>query len=198
MSYLVINATTPAVLKKTTAYTQACEWVLELIPGTEHAVVAPLERRSLTRFTELELRLLAKNSFPSVPVTGAGDYKAVLDFVYDTLLTMPEDNADFISKKVVADETPAPEPKASKTVLVTASSAQRPTPVPGKRPSGGVTAKVWAVCDELAEREVVSEFSPENWKTFRTTVVTTCTDLGVDPSTAATQYSRWKAATLAK
>lgn len=62
--------------------------------------------------------------------------------------------------------------------------ASSPTPT---RPKGGITGRVWAIADECAAKGAKG-------KDLRAAIITACTGEGIDPSTAATQYSKWNRA----
>ena len=48
----------------------------------------------------------------------------------------------------------------------------------GQAPRGGITARVWAICDEKSGD--------------RAAIMAACAAEGINPATAGTQYSRWK------
>lgn len=62
--------------------------------------------------------------------------------------------------------------------------ASSPTPT---RPKGGITGRVWAIADECAAKGAKG-------KDLRAAIIAACTGEGIDPSTAATQYSKWNRA----
>ena len=66
--------------------------------------------------------------------------------------------------------------------------ASSPTPT---RPKGGITGQVWAIADTERAKLAPAE---HGGKAERAAIIGACTAAGIDPSTAATQYSKWKRA----
>jgi len=67
----------------------------------------------------------------------------------------------------------------------TGGSRSAGTSGPVERPKGeSTTGKVWAIADKL--------FAEHNGMPPRDKIMAACTEAGINPATAATQYSKWK------
>lgn len=202
--YLLIDLDNLAVQKKTETYFQACAWCAILRPSVKHeSLVAPLEKRTLAKFTEYELGMLYHNTFKrGVPPTSK--YADLLAAVYDAIERMPADTTtqeildakhrelrpeDFVEMKAPANTRVTPAEKAPK------NTTPKPVSTGGKRPAeGSVTGRCWTLADSLLGD---NDLSAIDLKVFRASLVEQAVAQGIDPSTASTQFSRWKAAKLA-
>jgi hypothetical protein len=73
--------------------------------------------------------------------------------------------------------------------------AHRGTPSPATRPKpGSTTARVWEICDEAMTKAGHTKLDGLNLKDFRVVVMKQCEAEGINDSTAATQYGKWKSA----
>lgn len=99
-----------------------------------------------------------------------------IDPIKENLLTLEQAYEAKFKRKFKVSKKPRPEKKGSK-------------PLPGSyaRPKKGTaTGTVWDICDEL--------FKQSNKKIPpKEEVIALCTFEGINPSTAGTQYGKWKA-----
>jgi len=71
--------------------------------------------------------------------------------------------------------------------------SHRSTPSPAQRPKpGSTTARVWDICDEQLKKTGQKSIAGLNMKDFRVVVMKACEAEGINDSTAATQYGKWK------
>lgn len=156
--------------------------------------------------------LYAKTKGKSIP---PGDYNSALRDVVAIAREEAEDPATFeqLVKRLGGKEpevdprpvkradayNPELDPKAAqaRAALAQANATRAPKPARSvspqgevKRPGGAVTGRVWDIADTVAGKGVVG-------KALREEIVATCVAEGIDPSTAATQYSRWNRARAA-
>jgi hypothetical protein len=72
--------------------------------------------------------------------------------------------------------------------------APREPSAPGERPkSTTTTGKVWDIADKVLGKTKLP-VSVDGWKSLRTAIMAACDKEGINKATAATQYSKWKAA----
>lgn len=64
---------------------------------------------------------------------------------------------------------------------------------PARPKAGTTTGRVWDVCDNVLKGDALT-----SEKALRAAIIAECTSLGIDPSTAATQYSKWNRARKAQ
>lgn len=203
--YLLIDLDNLAVQKKTETYFQACAWCAILRPSVKHeSLVAPMEKRTLAKFTEYELGMLYHNTFKrGVPPTSK--YADLLAAVYDAIERMPADTTaqeildakhrelhpeDFVEMKVSTST-----PRVAAAEKPAKNNSPKPVSTGSKRPAeGSVTGRCWALADCLLGD---SDLSAVDLKALRASLVEAAVAQGIDPSTASTQFSRWKAAKLA-
>lgn len=58
---------------------------------------------------------------------------------------------------------------------------------PASRPNSGVTKRVWDIADKLTEGNA-------GGRSDRADIISACIEAGINPATAATQYSKWRKA----
>ena len=146
-------------------------------------IAPPLEGRGFAKLESLQLQYLLWNSTQIAPPEDYAEcIRALLDY----------------AEKLPVTEAPRPEgwqPPSVTSQLEgsTAPSAPRQPREPGERPkAGSTTGKVWDIADK-----VFPTISSGDWKAIRTAIINACTAEGINEATAATQYSKWKAAKLA-
>jgi len=167
-----------------------CEyWADILIPKDEFYVCGDM-KRDLASFSELELRLLYRN-LENREVMGH-TYARVLEQVHDVMGKLQEDETTLgqLVKKLgkplkEPDFTPVKEKPEPKSKQVGA--------IPSRPKEGSLTARVWEAADWLYSQQNPQDI---NSKSLRDDVIKVCTDNGVNPSTASTQYAKWKKALI--
>jgi hypothetical protein len=98
-----------------------------------------------------------------------------------------ETGFEFFSREQMApDHKATPEDwaspkKSQKKVISTANGTVT-------APTGGVTARVWAIADPIYEAAT----DKADWKAIRPLIMAACEDAGINKATAGTQYSKWK------
>lgn len=75
----------------------------------------------------------------------------------------------------------------SKAVDPGSSKGNGKTSAPASRPNSGATKRVWDIADKLTEGNF-------GGKSGRADIIAACVENGINPATAATQYSKWKKA----
>lgn len=176
MSYIAINRQTLhltkfATLLEATSFVDI-EWGKDC-----PAIVAPVEARSFSSLTDGEARTLLRN------LTGDcqyADYAKVLQALKNHAQEMP---IPFYEHSEIM-----PEKKETPVRVIPPKEVADPVTVINtpKRPKGGVTLQVWEIADS-----VFVEGRPFN--VMRGEIIEACVKAGIDKSTAATQYSKWRA-----
>lgn len=170
--------------------------------NTDFSVDSINERRWLSRYTEMELRILYYG------ITGKGlpssaPYADVLRLVYDEMMEhLPELNEtpvetliEILGRDLSVNPNPViPEPdhearRAASTPKTTASAPKRTGGggSTGGKPKGGTTARVWEIADAI-----LADVGSDDLKLLRSNIIAKCEDEGINSSTAGTQYSKWK------
>lgn len=203
---ILVNLSTCRVLKVTRTIQQA-EYYAEMLCPFDNFIITGAEKRHWAKFTALELGILYKDlrgvEHP------ADEYSRVLTSVHAAIIELPIDDTpcEVLAtrlgrplrialhgakglKPVAATGVSAPWAKATTppvaNVAPVAPRAESPVSVEPKRE--GVTKRVWIIAQELAPKH-------SDQKELRAAIIGACVAEGIHPSTAATQYSRWKAST---
>lgn len=162
--------------------------------------------------TSMENRILYRNITGKEPPTAFGD---VMDQLYEELLNIPDDIRGLFKLQQMAGPNPLPcdvgmpdpnptpilrIPKAPSIPVAPSSAAspsipkapaipKAPSAIPQAPKPGGTTARVWAIADQtmLDIPQPVSDL-----KELRRVVIEACTEEGINPGTAATQFGAWK------
>lgn len=162
-------------IKATPTAAQAQMWADILIPNTDYYISDIESLRCLSVYTDYELRLLYQNTVGD-PVHDGVKYTTLLQGIQK------------IAMDLIVDETPLSTvgSKDTKAAVKETKKQEAGNPTkPAKRPKeGSIAAKVWAVADALhAETGAIPD---------RKSVVAACETAGLNPSTASTQYGKWK------
>lgn len=203
MSYLVIDIDACVILKRAPTIQQASLWA-DLIASEVRVKVCPPLASSFSGFTEDELVRLAKSIGSNLRAQPYGEMLQVIkalvrDLEIDetTVEELERANRKAHPKNDTRMEraTALPPPSIVPHALTQGGGSPRAvraarapsTGVPERPAEGSTTGRVWAVCDQ------VHAANPgwTNKKDFRVSVINGCTALGINESTAATQYSKW-------
>jgi len=167
------------------------------------SVVLPLEsKRFFSTFGVLELLLLYKNH------TGLqGDiynFAGMIKECYELALKLPVDSRSLSELEKKADKLPVipPPPSIPKPPIIVkydgasngsnpfVEAPKPPSPKNPSKPSAkGSTGRVWEVADQVHASMGGGLITKE----MRTKIISECEAIGINPATAATQFSKWKA-----
>lgn len=139
---------------------------------------AASESRTYSKFSELELKLLYRNT------TGyqheGTDYNALLQSCKALGLKLEP-----LAGTPVVMPKPQPSPTPCKAPVARVEGG---TPTPSARPKPGTaTGRVWEVADEVLATMVGAD--P---KAVRAEVLRRCTEAGINPATVQVQYGKWR------
>jgi hypothetical protein len=144
------------------------------------------QRREFSIFTLMELKMLYRKASGQELETDV--YSKAIDAVYKLSQDIVVDHSsigDLVKKLGKPLKAPEVKPQIEKRVSSVATSTVSKS---GSRPkSGTTTARVWEIADELR-----SEWTDYNSKEFRAKVIELCSSETINPSTAATQFAKWK------
>lgn len=169
-----------------------CEyWADILIPKNEFYICGDTNR-DLTKFTLMELQMLYNNT--SGAQVKFRDYPHALEMVScmrERFDRAPEDVGQLVKKlgKHLGEQSfkpvkEKPEPKAKQT-----------GEVPKRPKEGSMTVRVWEAGDWYYDQQ---ESKDINSKVLRDEVIQACVLSGLNSSTAATQFGKWKKFMLAQ
>lgn len=181
-------------LKAADSVKQLEYWAEILCPDSDF-LIADTEKRIYSAFTEMELKVLYGNTIMQdlrhiVPAS----YNKLLNEVVklgETLELDPTPVSDLETKLGRPLGKPDPRPIKEKPgkKAPTKSSGKTSSSGPAKRPKpGSATGKVWDIADKVLES---SGYGPYD-KALRNLVVAECVKEGINSSTAATQFGKWK------
>lgn len=181
--FILIDNELLCFLKATPSIEQAEYWA-EILAPTHDFLVTGTANRDFSSYTKLELRMLYYNS-TGINAPDDIDYGKILKGVADIArqLTIDETPVEALKEKLGRELSPpapepAPEPKTPKPSGVKIS---------GRPKDGSTSAKIWGIADALKE-----EKPDYNSADFRAQVVAKCKELGINGSTANTQFGKWK------
>lgn len=199
-AFVLIDNKKLQIIKGAKSMRQLEVWAEILLPKTDFLIIDCNFRRSFSVFDIAELALMyGTTTGKRVP---PGDYPATITLLHNIAKEFPDDAtpwADLVRKlgrEPVQTALPAErtrEPNPEKNPELRAPPAPRvekiakeasASPSAGKRPKGGITGRVWEIADTEAGKGGTG-------KELRGRIVAACIADGIDPSTAATQYSRW-------
>lgn len=186
MSYVLIDKKTYKPLVRTPEML-ACEYFRDiLIPVNEYAVLL-VDKKSFSTFEGSELFAMFKKCYPvgrKVPASYAEAVQAAFDYCSN----MEEDTTSVADLLVRCGGRPQEKPTYVPPLPFEKRENVKKAYVAkvGRPKEGSTTGKVWDIADELfTEGSVIS-------KAFRTSVIEGCIEAGLNASTAATQYAKWK------
>lgn len=179
-------------IKATPTAEQAQMWADILIPTSDYYITDISSLRCLSVYTEYELRMLYQNTVGD-PVNEGIKYSVLLEGIQK------------LGADLIVDETPlstlgnkakrgSPATKAAVKETKKQAEGNPAKPEKTKEPSPNkaakrpkeesMTGKVWALADSL---HASTGEIPD-----RKAVVSACEAEGINPSTASTQYGKWK------
>jgi len=199
MSYMVINVTTlEATMVLTVADSvRAALWGRIYKAKGSDVIGPPLEGRGFSKLTLEQLQYLYWNLTQQPP---SGEFAELVQKLVEVVKTIKEDDTPIATleaevKQLYPDDSLTPAaPKAEKKV--------REPRVPGEAPerpkATSTTGLVWELADQqFGILHPSGDASTADWKFIRAGVMDACETEGINSATAATQYSKWKAAKLA-
>lgn len=213
MIYLIVDAERMKVVAKVRGYKVAC-----ILPDLEHpktpTIAFALEgKRTFSRFTELELLLLARNGGLDPNVLSS--YATLTQVVFDMAEAMATDSRTYeeLDRKAGAKVLPSDDianvgkhklpplrpPAATPERPAGEGQSQPKAAAPIKPPrTKGATGRVWEVSDELvAEATAVEGLAPDiQSKTFRQAALKKCEEAGINAGTFGVQFGKWKTSKL--
>ena len=213
MKHIIIDNTTPetvSILQVTDESRGIC-WVKLYEAEGRKVIFAPCNGKLLSKLDLLSLQYLYWNLFEEVPLA---EYKDLADAImphieYLTIDLIPlaelqwrvelletkdgptidEHEAGMPGGIKILDE-PDPEDEAEQEAISKIPAA--PAKIPGRPKAGSSTAKVWDIADGVLA--AAADGLDLNSKELRTAIIVACEADGINKSTAATQYSKWKRA----
>ena len=208
--YLMINKATMTFVCSARGFQELA--AIAVIDHPEaHADIFPQDdKRHYSSFTELELKLLYRNTTGGdldVPWQPGEAYKKLLQACYDLGLQVKADTrglAELEKKaaKAMPEETMdrAAPTRGNSAVKATPSQPRAKAPAgPITRPkAGSATGRVWEIADAVfAEGFGDSMLRTGDgavilWKRIRDEVLERCVAEGINPATAQVQYGKWK------
>lgn len=186
--YMIIDITTVEGTRilGVESMAKAVAWGKIYRHGQHDVIVPPVEGRGFAKLELLQLQYLFWNTFNEAP---SDDYSAMVQRLKAYAETFPEGS---ISLEDLEDQVAKLYPEEPKSTAPQTQREPRTPREPGERPKeGSTTGKVWAVADACFNNR------PTIGKELRTDIMTACKAEGINEATAATQYSKWKAAKLA-
>lgn len=188
MSTLLIDINEMKLLKVVEGEKEVrrCEyWADILIPKSEFYICGDA-KRDLTQFSLLELKMLYRG-LRNHDIMG-NDYKRSLDQVHMVIMETVPDDATLgeLVKKLgkplkEQDFTPVKEKEEPKHKQVGG--------IPNRPKEGTMTERVWQAADYFISIQPNHDI---NGKHFRSLVIEACVKGGLNSSTAATQFGKWK------
>lgn len=184
MAIFVLIDTERLVFLKATKTIKQAEYWAELLAPTNNFLVTGLLPRDFSSLTHLELRMLYHHTTGEMPSQNI-EYKKLVNGVSVLAKDLEDDDTSVeelesrLGKPLPpVDPKPAPEKAGRKPK---ADTSDKPVNRPAE---GSTTRKVWDMADQLykASGEVPT----------RGQVMEACEQDGINPSTASTQYGKWK------
>ena len=181
MKYMLID-TTSVEQTKVVAVSGLREIQLigRILQAEGRTVMAPpLLGRGFAKIDKLPLQYLFWNTCQEKPPEDYGELIRICMQTIDTMPVVTETIAQLESRcKELGLDLNSSKTEATGAKVSTSSG-------PVERPKGeSTTGKVWAIADRL--------FTEHNGMPPRDKIMAACTEAGINPATAATQYSKWK------
>lgn len=199
MSYMVINTTTleGTMVLTVTDMKRAALWGRIYKAKGNEVIAPPLEGRGFSKLTLEQLQYLFWNLTQQAP---SSDFGELVQKLVEVVKTIKQDDTPLATleaevKRLYPDDplTPAA-PKAEKK----AREPRAPGEAPERPKATSTTGLVWDLADQqFGILHPSGDASTADWKIIRAGVMDACETEGINPATAATQYSKWKAAKLA-
>lgn len=208
MIYLIVDAERMKVVAKVRGYKVAC-----ILPDLEHpktpTIAFALEgKRTFSRFTELELLLLARNGGLDPNVLSS--YATLTQVVFDMAEAMATDSRTYeeLDRKAGAKVLPSDDianvgkhklpplrpPAATPERPAGEGQSQPKAAAPVKPPrTKGATGRVWELCDEVKSLDPGADITA---KQFRQACLKACEEVGINAGTFGVQFGKWKTSKL--
>lgn len=106
---------------------------------------------------------------------------------------VPHDLDELSDRFEIRDGVKRPKPEYRNRIsaplgpVLAKTASKTPVPTGESAPSGGKTARVWAIADAK-----LAKIGRAPGKEDRADIIRQCESEGINPATAATQYSKWK------
>jgi len=170
-----------SLLKATPTIPQALYWAEILIPKNDFTIRAIAER-SFGMYTEEELKYFYLNT-SGRKIAPTMMHGALVQGLIDLCGELPVDNTSVDDLKAqlgrpLPKVSTKPVPTTKREVQATRSAAKLNRPK-----EGTATGKVWSIADSFKTSEAIPD---------KKAVVAACVEQGINPSTAAVQFSKWK------
>ncbi len=190
---ILIDTAALRFIKAAASVEQLEYWADLKIPTNHNFYICGVDNRYYSVFSELELRMLYQNH-TGIELAVATPYVELVRYVAAVARDLEQDDTPVATlRKKLGREPLKPTLAPDTPGEVQAARAPRIPRAPGgdapSRPKEGTaTGRVWSTADDItAERGQVAG---------RQEVIAACEKLGINASTASTQYGKWKAAKL--
>lgn len=175
----IIDLTDLQFVKATETLEQAEYWAELLVPSNDFVIVGADEYH-LQSMPAIDLyRLVSetpKGNSAELPPKHSMIVKAL-----SIMSNLPVDTTRVAElRERLGRDLPAPDPLPRDMPGEEKKTPDKPITSPSRPRDGSKTARVWELADELGDRAAV---------------ISACTNEGINPSTAATQYAKWKRST---
>jgi len=173
-------------IKATETVRQAEYWADILLPKRDFIITGE-SNRDYSCYSNYELRMLYYNTV-GTNVPDNIEYAKMLKGVADLAraLILDETSVEDLKKKLGHEVPPVDPRPATEKPRKSSSGTSKPA---GRPKEGSTTAKVWLIADQMNANDPGLGYDS---KEFRTCVINECTKDGINPSTAATQFGKWK------
>lgn len=194
MPYMLIDVTSLAETNIVmVANTHEAPLIAKLFKAKGREIIAPpLEGRGFGKLSTEQMQYLYWNLTQQTPPTEFAELGAALLVIAKQL---PVDQTPIATleaevRKLYPDE-PTSTPATEKKVREPGEAPERPK-------ATSTTGKVWELADgQFSILHPSGDASTADWKVIRAGVMDACEANSINSATAATQYSKWKAAKLA-
>lgn len=197
MSYMVINVTTleGTMVLNVADLPRSVLWGRIYKAKGNQVIAPPIEGRGFSKLTLEQLQYLYWNLTQQPP---SGDFGELVRLLVEVVKTIKEDDTPIATLEAevarLCPDEPAGEPKPEKKAREPRAAGEAP-----ERPKAtSTTGLVWDLADQqFGILHPSGDASTADWKIIRAGVMDACETEGINSATAATQYSKWKAAKLA-
>lgn len=183
---LLINSEKMVILKAAPTVEQLEFWE-ELLAPEDNCYICGTGGTAFSVYTHLELRMLFSNMRGRDP--GEREYSELVKMarLLADEATVDDTPVETLRQRLGRDLPPVdnrPAPEKGRGPKKT--PGHKDSGPPSRPKAGSTTAKVWDIADQMAEQ---AGGMPD-----RNDVIKACTDQGINPATASTQYGKWKRA----
>lgn len=180
MNWLLIDRDNLKILKRC-GMNEGIAWANAICPN-HVIIVGRFDEYLFHNFTVRELRQLVRNMGWTTAATDDGLIQELQKFSAE----LPIDKTSLYAIERLTPTNAPDEPKNRPIIADTASNSDL------KPKAGTATGRVW----EVAQQVYAEGSFGKDFKALRSAIIEACRKEGINESTAATQYSKWKAATL--